>query len=223
MEHIEHKAQKSNATLAICITALFMSLNIMMSSFGLPVPGGHLYLNDVIICTAAILLDDPKAAFIVGGVGAFLGDLFFYPTPMFVSLVTHGIQAVVICLLAHRGGKVSFKGAALGVILGAVIMVVGYSLGRAFIYSTPHYAYIKLPYQILQAAVGAVGGLVLCFKAGLLERFDKMFRKYFLPHNTKAVVRKHTYNSFFICVCLLPRLGQQVYDNIIFFTITVRP
>ena len=161
MEHIEHKAQKSNATLAICITALFMSLNIMMSSFGLPVPGGHLYLNDVIICTPAILLD----------------ALFFYPTPMFVSLVTHGIQAVVICLLAHRGGKVSFKGAALGVILGAVIMVVGYSLGRAFIYSTPHYAYIKLPYQILQAAVGAVGGLVLCFKAGLLERFDKMVRK----------------------------------------------
>lgn len=143
MEHIERNAQKSNATLAICITALFMALNIMMSSFGLPVPGGHLYLNDVIICTAAILLDDPKAAFIVGGVGAFLGDLFFYPTPMFVSLVTHGIQAVVICLLAHRGGKVSFKGAALGVILGAVIMVVGYSLGRAFIYSTPHYAYIN--------------------------------------------------------------------------------
>ncbi len=177
MEHIERNAQKSNATLAICITALFMALNIMMSSFGLPVPGGHLYLNDVIICTAAILLDDPKAAFIVGGVGAFLGDLFFYPTPMFVSLVTHGIQAVVICLLAHRGGKVSFKGAALGVILGAVIMVAGYSLGRAFIYSTPHYAYIKLPYQILQAAVGAVGGLVLCFKSGLLERFDKMFRK----------------------------------------------
>ena len=60
MEHIEHKAQKSNATLAICITALFMALNIMMSSFGLPVPGGHLYLNDVIICTAAILLDDPR-------------------------------------------------------------------------------------------------------------------------------------------------------------------
>ena len=54
MEHIERKAQKSNATLAICITALFMALNIMMSSFGLPVPGGHLYLNDVIICTAAI-------------------------------------------------------------------------------------------------------------------------------------------------------------------------
>ena len=176
MENVQQTTKKSaNATYAICITALFMALNILMSSFGLPVPGGHLYLNDVIICTAAILLPDMKSAFIVGGVGAFLGDLFFYPTPMFVSLVTHGVQAMVICYFAHKANKeVTFKGAALGVFIGAIIMVIGYSLGRAFIYSTPHYAYIKLPYQILQAAFGAVGGLILCFKAGLLERFEKM-------------------------------------------------
>lgn len=164
----------SNSTQALCVTALFMALNIMMSSFGLPVPGGHLYLNDIIICTAAILLDDAKAAFIVGGVGAFLGDLFFYPTPMFVSLFTHGLQAIVICYLAHPNGKISFKGAIAGVFLGAIIMVTGYSLGRAFIYSTPHYAYIKLPYQILQAAVGAVVSIILCFKCNLLERFNKI-------------------------------------------------
>ena len=168
--------KKTNATYAICVTALFMALNILMSSFGVPVPGGRFYLNDVIICTAAILLDDPKAAFLVGGVGAFLGDLFFYPTPMFVSLATHGLQAVVICLVAHKAAtkEVTFKNAAWGVFLGAIIMVVGYSLGRAFIYSTPYYAYIKLPYQILQAVVGAVGGLLLCFKGGLLDAFKKM-------------------------------------------------
>lgn len=168
----------TNTTLAICTTALFMALNILMSSFGLPVPGGHLYLNDIIICTAAILLPDIKAAFIVGGVGAFLGDLFFYPTPMFVSLVTHGVQAMVICCFAHKANKeVSLKGSALGVFLGAIIMVVGYSLGRAFIYSTPHYAYIKLPYQILQAVVGALGSLFLCFRAGLLDVFNKTYNK----------------------------------------------
>lgn len=170
-------AARPNKTYLLCITALFMALNIMMSSFGLPVPGGHLYLNDVIICTAVILLPNLQSAFIVGGVGAFLGDLFFYPTPMFVSLATHGLQAVVICWFAHKLGKEQqFKGALLGVIIGAMIMVVGYSLGRAFIYSTPHYAYIKLPYQVLQAVVGAVGGLLLCFKGGLLERFEKMYR-----------------------------------------------
>ena len=77
-----------HTTYWLCITAMFMALNIVMSSFSIPVPGGHLYMNDIVICTAAILLD-PFAAFMVGGVGAFLGDLFFYPTPMFVSLVTH--------------------------------------------------------------------------------------------------------------------------------------
>ena len=55
----------------------------------------------------------------------------------------------------------------IGVALGAVIMVVGYSLGRAFIYSTPEYALLKLPYQILQAVVGAVFGMVLCWKCGI--------------------------------------------------------
>lgn len=166
-----------HTTYWICTTALFMALNIAMSSFGVPVPGGHLYMNDIIICTAAILLD-PLAAFMVGGVGAFLGDLFFYPTPMFVSLVTHGLQAVTISLFSHyvmKKHRVISSG--IGIAIGAVIMIVGYSLGRAFVYSTPEYAILKLPYQILQAVVGAVVGMILCWKCRLVELFD---RKVFL-------------------------------------------
>ena len=139
----------------LTITAVFMAMNIALSSFGTPVPGGHLYLNDIVICTAAILLD-PLGAFTVGGIGAFLGDMFFYPTPMFVSLVTHGLQATVISLCAHGFPQKRSGGAVFGVFLGAVIMVVGYSLGRAFLYSTPEYAILKLPFQILQATAGAV-------------------------------------------------------------------
>ena len=158
----------------LTVTALFMAMNVALSSFGMPVPGGHLYLNDIIICTAAILLD-PLGAFAVGGIGAFLGDFFFYPAPMFVSLVTHGLQAVVISLCAHRlFPSRKALGAGIGVVLGAVIMVVGYSLGRAFIYSTPEYAILKLPFQILQAAVGAVLGMVLCFPCRIAERFDRL-------------------------------------------------
>ena len=152
-----------------------MALNIAMSSFGVPVPGGHLYMNDIIICTAAIILD-PFAAFMVGGVGAFLGDLFFYPLPMFVSLVTHGLQAVVISLFSHYVlKKHPVLSSGIGVTLGAIIMVIGYSLGRAFIYSTPEYAILKMPYQILQAAVGAVMGVVLCYPCKLKRAFDKLF------------------------------------------------
>ena len=85
----------------LCYVALFTALNIVLSSFGVPVPGGHLYLNDIVICFAALLFD-PISAFIVGGVGAFFGDLIFYPLPMFVSLATHGLQAVAISLIAGK-------------------------------------------------------------------------------------------------------------------------
>ena len=91
--------RRRKPVLWLTVTAMLTAANVVlsMSIFSIPVPGGHLYLNDVIIDTAALLLD-PLAAFVVGGVGAFLGDLLFYPAPMFVSLVTHGLQAVVISL-----------------------------------------------------------------------------------------------------------------------------
>ncbi len=163
----------NHKTVRLTTTAILMAMNIILSSFGIPVPGGHLYLNDVVICLAAILLN-PFEAFIVGGVGAFLGDFFFYPAPMFVSLVTHGLQAVVISLISHKCLKHSPKLASgIGVTVGAIIMVVGYSLGRAYIYSTPEYAIIKLPYQILQAAVGAVFGMLLCWKFGVHKMFTE--------------------------------------------------
>ena len=162
------------STVYLCVTAMFMALNIAMSSFGIPVPGGHLYMNDVIICLASIMIN-PFAAFLVGGVGAFLGDLFFYPTPMFVSLVTHGIQAVVISIFSHYVMKKHpIISSGIGVAIGAIIMIVGYSLGRAFIYSTPEYAILKLPYQILQAVVGAIMGMVLCWKCGIYKVFRRI-------------------------------------------------
>ena len=171
---MEKKNNKKKTVLWLCTTAMLMALNVAMSSFGVPVPGGHLYMNDIVICTAAILLD-PLGAFLVGGVGAFLGDLLFYPTPMFVSLVTHGLQAVVISVFAHHAMKKHpVLASGLGVAIGAVIMIVGYSLGRAFIYSTPEYAMLKLPYQILQAVVGAVAGMVLCWKCGIYKLFDRL-------------------------------------------------
>ena len=160
----------------LTLTALLAAMNIVLSLsiFSIPVPGGHLYFCDAVINTAAILLD-PLSAFIVGGVGSFLGDFFFYPAPMFVSLVTHGLQAVVVSLLSHRlWRKRQVLSSSFAVTVGALIMVAGYTLGRAYVYSTVEYAIIKLPYEIAQAALGAVFGMLLCwtFRIGkLYHRF----------------------------------------------------
>lgn len=162
------------STKKLCLTALFMAMNILLSSFGIPVPGGHLYLNDIVICFSALVFD-PFSAFLIGGVGAFLGDFFFYPAPMFVSLVTHGLQVVVIALIVSRKKPLRFSRALLAVLTGAVIMVAGYTFGKAYIYSTPAYAIIKLPYEIAQAMIGAITALLLCFKSPL-RRFIPALR-----------------------------------------------
>lgn len=163
--------RKKNPVLWMCITAMLTAMNIVlsMSIFSIPVPGGHLYLNDMIIDTAALLLD-PLGAFVVGGVGAFLGDFFFYPAPMFVSLVTHGLQAVAISLCCAKLSERKRVSGTIGLVLGVLIMVAGYTVGRAYVYSTPEYAIIKLPFEFLQAGIGAVVAWVLCFGLKLGEK-----------------------------------------------------
>ena len=162
----------------LTVTALFMGMNIVLSLsiFSIPVPGGHLYFCDAVINVAAILLD-PLAAFAVGGIGSFLGDFFFYPAPMFVSLVSHGLQAVVVSLIAHRiSGKKPAAVSTLAVIAGGIIMVAGYTFGRAYVYSTPEYAVVKLPFEILQAGFGAAVSIILLYPLRIRSAFCRILR-----------------------------------------------
>ena len=161
----------------LTVTAVLMAMNIIMSTsvLSVPVPGGHMYLNDVIIVTAAVLLE-PFYAFLVGGVGAFIGDMLFYPTPMFVSLAVHGLQAVLISLFVHRWMKDRPVPASIvGAIVGWIVTFTGYTLGRAFIYSTPAYAVAKFPFQVLQTAVGSALALLLCWKCGVVKLYERRF------------------------------------------------
>jgi len=116
-----NKTNAKTTTLRLTTAAVFMAMNIALSSFGVPVPGGHLYLCDVVV-----LKDRPRLA------------------------------------------------SGIGVTIGAVIMVVGYTLGKIYVYSTFEYAMIKLPYEIAQGAVGAILGMVLCWKCGIHKLFNRM-------------------------------------------------
>ncbi len=163
----------------LTVSALLMGMNIVlsMSIFSIPVPGGHLYFCDVVINTAAILLD-PLAAFIVGGVGSFLGDFFFYPAPMFVSLVTHGLEAVIVSVISHRYlQQKPLISSSVAVTVGAIVMTIGYTLGRAYVYSTPDYAIIKLPFEILQGGFGAVVSIILLYPMHLRHAFQRILNR----------------------------------------------
>ena len=57
---------QKKSVLWLTMTAVLMAMNVVLSSFSIPVPGGHLYLNDIVICTAAIPLDPPDAISVGG-------------------------------------------------------------------------------------------------------------------------------------------------------------
>ena len=100
----------------------------------------------------------------------------FYPAPMFVSLITHGLQAVVVSLISHRLLRnKQLLSSSLAVSVGAVIMVIGYTLGRAYVYSTPEYAVIKLPFQFLQAGFGAVVAILLLYPMRVRTVFERIY------------------------------------------------
>ena len=42
-------SQKPLSAKLVAITAMLTALNVVLSSFGVPVPGGHMYLNDIVI------------------------------------------------------------------------------------------------------------------------------------------------------------------------------
>lgn len=170
--------RRRKPVLWLTTTALFMGMEIVLSmtALSIPVPGGHLYLNDMVIGTAALLMD-PLAAFCVGGIGAFLGDLLSgYTEAMLTSLVSHGLQAVAVAVLSRRLPMKKPLRYALAIGFGAIIMVTGYTLGRAFIYRTPEYAWLKLPFQCLQAGVGGVIAWLLCVPLGLEARFHSIIK-----------------------------------------------
>ena len=60
-------------------------------------------------------------------------------------------------------------------VLAIVISVIGYTLGRAYVYSTPAYAVAKFPFQILQTLVGSALALLLCWKCGVVKLYQKRF------------------------------------------------
>lgn len=182
----------------LCYVAVLTALTVVLSSFSIPTPvGAHVYLTDAAIIFAGLVLD-PLSAFIVGGVGAFIGDAIFYPAAMFVSLFTHGAQAVAVSLIAggvrkfaDDGGKDDFKNKTvpafwkivLAGVAGCVIMAGGYAFGNACIYggtfADPHWgvAIAKIPFEILQAGVGAVLAPILAYKTPLKKVFFAVNKK----------------------------------------------
>lgn len=146
---------------------------------------GRIYWVDGVVLLAAFLLD-PVAAFIAGGVGSLLYDVFQSPSMMLPSLLIHGLQGAVVSAFLHlvpprRLGKWEWVKAIISSLVGAVIVVSGYFIYRVVTRGTP-VAVASIPRNIVQEIIGISIAMILCYattfklqleKNGLLPDFKR--------------------------------------------------
>lgn len=166
------------STKRLTVSAFFMGLMIILSSsvFSIPVPGGHFYFNTILIFLVSLYFN-PFEALVIAGLGSFLGDFFFYPAPMFVTLITHSLQVLVIGLLLRKA-KTPYPPLAvvLAFSLGGVLDLIGYYLGRSFIYATPTYALLKLPFDALGVILGVAVACFIYYKTPFSKTMAKALK-----------------------------------------------
>lgn len=164
------------------LTAFVVATNFIPA---IATPVGKIYWVDGVVLLAAYLMD-PIAAFIAGGVGSLLYDVFQSPSMMLPSLLIHGLQGAVVSTLLHlvpprRLGKWEWIKALICSLVGAVIVVLGYFIYRSVTRGTP-VAVASIPRNVVQEIIGISIATVLCYattfklqleKNGLLPDFKR--------------------------------------------------
>lgn len=140
--------RRRKPVLWLTMTALFMAMVVVlsMSALSIPVPGGHLYFNDVVIDTAAMLMD-PLSAFLI-----------------------KGLVALVAWKLCRKDQPLL---ALLSFLLAEAVMVLGYFLLEWALYGVASAAAAIGP-NVVQGIAGVLIGMLCLLITPRLERVAKV-------------------------------------------------
>jgi uncharacterized membrane protein len=146
----------------LSMTAIMTGLVLALTRAAfIPNGVGYNHLGDVAVYFAAFAFG-PWVGLIAGGVGTALADITTGQYAAFapLSLIVHGLQGFAAGWIYYK--RPNITGMTLGWFVGAVILVAGYFLGEYFslIWGGPAQALIEWPTNILQALIGALGGVV---------------------------------------------------------------
>ena len=164
----DSRFRTAHPTKWLTVTAMLMAMNVVMSSFSIPVPGGHLYLNDAVICTAAILLG-PLGAFLVGGAICVVGQLLIDYTKLTPAriLVSFVVLGVILGGLGLYQPLIEFAGA------GATVPLTGFgaTLAKGVREAVAQKGWFGALTGGLSASSGGItAAIVAALTAGLLFR-----------------------------------------------------
>jgi len=157
-ENIERKNISGRIAAIAIMTAVTMVFTYVVRIPIAPTRG-YINLGDVAVFFTAFTFG-PFTALISGGLGPAIADIVAgYSQWAPITFAAHGLQgfaaALVIRALANR--KIAEPAAGLA---GMIVMIVLYLLGGAFMMGFAA-AVVEIPMNIIQNAVGILGGFVL--------------------------------------------------------------
>jgi len=141
----------------------------------------------------AAYLTDPLSAFISGGIGTLIYDVFKSPEMMVPSLFIHGMQGAAVSALLHfvlpnRFKKYEWVKALIISLIGAVEVVLGYFIYRCVTRGVPAAA-ASIPRNVIQEIIGISIAMVICYATTFKKQLEKAN---LLPDFRREVLQKST-------------------------------
>ncbi len=145
----------------IALLALLIALTTVLTLLvKIPTPArGYVNLSDAAIIFASLAFG-PIIGMIAGGVGAALADVLGGYAPFApLSLVAHGLEGLVIGLIASRGRSIPRM--VLAWLTGSLLMVACYLVGEGLFLTSWPPALAEIPFNLFQALIGGLVGVPL--------------------------------------------------------------
>ena len=169
-------------TKVIAFTSVFTALCTVATVFGFSSPQFYFNLGDTVIMISGVLFG-PFVGLVVGGIGSFLADLAVYPATMFFTLIIKGIEGFIVGFLADvvqkkvKAPKLQIVFTILSMLLGGIIMMIGYFISQTFFYGTLATAVIALPLDALQAVSSVVLASIVLYALKTIRLKNKIFHQ----------------------------------------------
>jgi len=140
-------------------TTALMAAVVFVATMVVKIPVGQGYLNfgDAAVFLSGLLLG-PGYAFASAAIGSSLADMIGYPIYIPATFLLKGLMALIISRAKDKGIKTKV----IYMVVGGLMMVLGYYLYEAFIlYGNVISPLYYIPFNILQFSVGIVIALIL--------------------------------------------------------------
>lgn len=170
---------KNNQIYRMVITALGMALVFVATMF-IQIPNaldGYFNLGDGFILLFASFLN-PFEAFLIGGLGSALADLASgYGYYFFFTLITKGLEGVVVALLMKKSTSKVTQIGSYGV--GSAVMVFGYFIAKYILKQSWAMALAEVFPNALQGIAGIVIALFAypIIQSILKNKLDQEYKK----------------------------------------------